>query len=145
MLIASTTSPIMGRFLVANRAVSACVIIISEMSKQKLWVKRRTSRGGGRSVNQRERVSARNVNRDLHKNQLVYAHYLLKFVIIFALGLLWVRLGIMIGPITVLPIGLVIGLLIISLEKLRASRRIELSLLVVACALSYFFPIGLVL
>ena len=115
------------------------------MSKQKLWVKRRTSRGGGRSVNQRERVSARNVNRDLHKNQLVYAHYLLKFVIIFALGLLWVRLGIMIGSITVLPIGLVIGLLIISLEKLRASRRIELSLLVAACALSYFFPIGLVL
>lgn len=115
------------------------------MSKQTLWVKKRTSRGGGRPVNNRERASVRNIDRDIRKNQLVYSHYLLKFVVIFALGLLWMRMGVAIGPFTALPIGLVVGLLVIAMERLRASRRIELSLLAVACLLSYFLPIGLVL
>ena len=61
------------------------------MSKQKLWVKKRTSRGSGRAVHNRERTTVHNIDRDIRKNQLVYSHYLLKFVIIFALGLLWVR------------------------------------------------------
>lgn len=115
------------------------------MSKQTLWVKKRTSRGGGRVVSHRERRSLHNINRDVHKNQLVYSHYLLKFVIIFALGLLWVRMGIAIGPFTALPVGLIVGLLIIALEQMHQWRRLEIYLLVLSCILSYFLPIGLVL
>lgn len=115
------------------------------MGKQTLWVKKRTSRGGGRLINHRESLSTRNVSRDIYKNQLVYSHYLLKFVIIFTLGLLWVRMGIAIGPFTALPIGMVVGLLVIALERMRQWRRLELYLLVLSCVLSYFLPIGLVL
>lgn len=115
------------------------------MSKQKLWVKKRTSRGGGRAVNNHERISVRNLDRDIRKNQLVYSHYLLKFVIIFALGLLWIRMGVAIGPLTALPIGLIIGLLIVAAERMRDWRRLELFLLVLSCVLSYILPIGLVL
>lgn len=115
------------------------------MSKQTLWVKKRTSRGGGRTVNNREALNVHNVGRDIYKNQVVYSHYLLKFVIIFALGLLWVRLGIAIGPFTTLPLGLIIGLLVIAMERMRRWRRLELYLLALSCILSYFFPIGLVL
>ena len=122
-----------------------CVIIMGEMSKQTLWVKKRTSRGGGRVVSHRERRSLHNINRDVHKNQLVYSHYLLKFVVIFALGLLWVRLGVAVGPFTALPIGLIVGLAIIAMERLREWRNIELLLLILACSLSYLFPVGLVL
>ena len=110
-----------------------------------MWVKKRTSRGGGRLVNRRESLSTRNVSRDIYKNQLVYSHYLLKFVVIFALGLLCVRMGIAIGPFTALPIGMVVGLLVIALERMRQWRRLELYLLVLSCVLSYFLPIGLVL
>lgn len=115
------------------------------MSKQTLWVKKRTSRGGGRVINHRAKPTAKNIDRDLRKNQLVYSHYLLKFVVVFALGLLWIRLGIGLGPITALPIGLVAGLVIIGLEKLSSGRKIELGLLIISTLLSYFLPIGLVL
>ena len=115
------------------------------MSKQKLWVKKRTSRGSGRAVHNRERTTVHNIDRDIRKNQLVYSHYLLKFVIIFALGLLWVRMGIAIGPFTALPVGLIVGLLVIAMERMRRWRRLELYLLALSCMLSYFFPIGLVL
>lgn len=115
------------------------------MAKQKLWVKKRTSRGGGRLVNNPERLSAHNLDRDIRKNQQVYSHYLLKFVILFALGLLWVRLGAVVGPFTALPLGLFLGLLIIAMERIHSWRRFELSLLLTSCVLSYFLPIGLVL
>ena len=115
------------------------------MSKQKLWVKKRTSRGSGRAVHNRERTTVHNIDRDIRKNQLVYSHYLLKFVIIFVLGLLWVRMGIAIGPFTALLVGLIVGLLIIALEQMHQWRRLEIYLLVLSCILSYFLPIGLVL
>ena len=118
---------------------------MGEMTKQTLWVKKRTSRGAARVVNHRERRSLHNINPDVHKNQLVYSHYLLKFVVIFALGLLWVRLGVAVGPFTALPIGLIVGLVIIAMERLREWRNIELLLLILACSLSYLFPVGLVL
>ena len=116
-----------------------------EMTKQTLWVKKRTSRGGGRAVNNRERHSFRNIDRDVRKNQLVYSHYLLKFVLIFAVGLLWIQLGASIGPLSTVPIGLLFGLAVIYMEKLREWRKIELCLLVCSCLLSYFLPIGIVL
>lgn len=115
------------------------------MSKQKLWVKKRTSRGNGRSVNHRSQPTVRNIDRDIRKNQQVYSLYLLKFVALFALGLLWLRLGVQIGPLTALPIGLVLGLIIVLSEQLAATRHFELCLLLAACILSYLLPIGVVI
>lgn len=110
-----------------------------------MWVKKRTSRGSGRSVNNRERRTARNIDRDIRKNQLVYSRYLLKFVIIFALGLIWVRLGVQLGPLTTLPIGLILGLAIICSERINECRKFEMTILVISCTVSYFFPVGIVI
>lgn len=115
------------------------------MSKQTLWIKKRTSRGNGRKINNRAKATAKNIDRDLRKNQLAYAYYLLKFVLVFALGLLWFRLGVVVGPMTVLPIGFVIGLVVVAIEKIPSSRYVELGLLVCSTLLSYFLPIGLVI
>lgn len=115
------------------------------MSKQKMWVKKRTSRGGGRTVNSRERRTARNIDRDIRKNQLVYSRYLLKFVVVFALGLVWVRLGIQLGPLTTIPIGLILGLAIICSERIDECRKFEITILAISCIASYFFPLGIVI
>lgn len=115
------------------------------MTKQKMWVKKRTSRGGGRQVNRRERCSVKNIDRDIRKNQLIYSVYLLKFVIIFVLGLLWVNLGVAVGPFRALPIGLMIGLLIIGLERIHDWRCVELAIILTSSVLSFFFPIAMVL
>ncbi len=121
----------------------ACRIV--EMAKAKIWLKRRTSRGEGRQIKRQPRLNARNLDRDIQKNQLIYSHYLLKYVVLFAIGLCWLRIGIVVGPLTSLPVGLIIGLVVVSLERFRISRKIELAILLVAGLLSYFLPVGLVL
>ena len=121
----------------------ACRIV--EMAKAKIWLKRRTSRGEGRQIKRQPRLNTRNLDRDIQKNQLIYSHYLLKYVVLFAIGLCWLRIGIVVGPLTSLPIGLIIGLVVVSLERFRTSRKIELAILLVAGLLSYFLPVGLVL
>ena len=121
----------------------ACRIV--EMAKAKIWLKRRTSRGEGRQIKRQPRLNAHNLDRDIQKNQLIYSHYLLKYVVLFAIGLCWLRIGIVVGPLTSLPIGLIIGLVVVSLERFRTSRKIELAILLVAGLLSYFLPVGLVL
>lgn len=121
----------------------ACRIV--EMAKAKIWLKRRTSRGEGRRIKRQPRLNARNLDRDIQKNQLIYSHYLLKYVVLFAIGLCWLRIGIVVGPLTSLPVGLIIGLVVVSLERFRTSRKIELAILLVAGLLSYFLPVGLVL
>lgn len=121
----------------------ACRIV--EMAKAKIWLKRRTSRGEGRQIKHQPRLNPRNLDRDIQKNQLIYSHYLLKYVVLFVIGLCWLRIGIVVGPLTSLPIGLIIGLIVVSLERFRTSRKIELAILLVAGLLSYFLPVGLVL
>lgn len=121
----------------------ACRIV--EMAKAKIWLKKRTSRGEGRQVKRQPRLNTRNLDRDIQKNQLIYSHYLLKYVVLFVIGLCWLRIGIVVGPLTSLPIGLIIGLVVVSLERFRTSRKIELAILLVAGLLSYFLPVGLVL
>lgn len=121
----------------------ACRIV--EMAKAKIWLKRRTSRGEGRQIKRQPRLNTRNLDRDIQKNQLIYSHYLLKYVVLFVIGLCWLRIGIVVGPLTSLPIGLIIGLVVVSLERFRTSRKIELAILLVAGLLSYFLPVGLVL
>ena len=115
------------------------------MAKQKLWFKRRTTRGRGRKVTGRERLTARNMNREIYKNQRIYSHFMLKLVLFMILGLIWFRLGAPLGSIQVLPIGLVIGLALAIFESFRIGQRIEIIILVAAAAVSYVLPVGIVI
>lgn len=115
------------------------------MAKQTVWIKKRTSRGGGRAVNNRPSVSAKNVKRDVRKNQVAYSHYILKLCLLFAVGLVWLRLGVEIGPLTALPLGLVIGIIIIVFEPIKHTRSIELCIVLASALLSFFLPIGIIL
>jgi hypothetical protein len=114
------------------------------MAKQKLWFKKRTTRGDGRKVNGKTKLTPKNVTREVYKNQRVYSHFFLKFVLFFMLGLIWFRLGAPIGFVEVLPVGLVIGLVIACFEKFRIGRGIEILILLAAAIISYFSPVGIV-
>lgn len=115
------------------------------MAKQKLWFKKRTTRGGGRKVTGRERLTPRNMNREIYKNQRVYSYVFLKIALFFVLGITWLRFGMKIGPIEVLPIGLVVGLIFAIFERFRIGRRIEILVLIIAALVSYFTPIGIII
>lgn len=115
------------------------------MTKQKLWFKKRTTRGGGRKVVGKEKLSARNLEREIYKNQRVYSHFFLKFALFMVLGLTWFRLGAPVGSIQVIPVGLALGLILAIFERFRIGRRIEIMILLIAATISYFSPIGIVI
>jgi hypothetical protein len=113
--------------------------------KHKLWFKKRTTRGSGRAVTGKTKLTPKNVTREVYKNQRVYSHFFLKFTLFFVLGLIWVRLGAPLLHLEVLPVGLAVGLIIACFEKFRIGRGIEIVILVVAAIISYFSPVGIVL
>ena len=115
------------------------------MAKQKLWYKKRTTRGSGRRFSGKEQLNPKNLNRELYKNQKLYSHFLLKFVIFIVLGLTWFRLGAPVGPFEVVPIGLALGLILAIFERFRIGRSIEIIILVLAAVISYFSPVGIVI
>ncbi len=115
------------------------------MNKQKLWFKKRTTRGGGRKVASRERLTARNMNREIYKNQRVYSYFMLKLALFMLLGLTWFRLGAPIGSVQVVPIGLAIGLVLVTFERFRTGRKLEFVILVVTSIISYISPVGIVI
>ncbi|MDR0957175.1 MAG: hypothetical protein LBM09_01195 [Candidatus Nomurabacteria bacterium] len=114
------------------------------MTKQKLWFKKRTTRGSGREVRGKTKITPKNINREIYKNQRIYSYFFLKFAVFLVLGLFWIRLGAPIGAIQVLPIGLIIGLIIAMFERFRIGRGIEIVILIVAAIVSYFTPLGIV-
>lgn len=72
--------------------------------------------------------------------------YLLKLVLYFLLGTLWVRLlNVDIGPFEhlSLPLGLIIGLLFASHEHFQVDRKIEYTVLLVATFVSFYLPVGI--
>lgn len=115
------------------------------MTKQKLWFKKRTTRGRGREVRSKTKLTPKNLNREIYKNQRIYSYFFLKFTVFLILGLTWIRLGVPVGVVQVLPIGLFIGLIVAVFERFRIGRRIEIAILVIAATISYFSPIGIVL
>jgi len=115
------------------------------VGKQKLWFKKRTTRGRRREVKGKTKLTRKNAVREVYKNQRIYSHFFLKFVLFFMLGLIWFRLGAALGPIEVLPVGLVIGLVVACFEKFRIGRGIEIIILIIAAIISYFTPVGIVL
>lgn len=113
------------------------------------WLKRRTSRGRAngtsRPIKRPARFSFSNIDHDLRKNQLFYSYNLLKIVAIFILGLIWWRLDFAMGSIDVIPVGCLVGILIIYAGAIRQVKFLQLSVLFVAVMLSYFLPVGIVI
>lgn len=115
------------------------------MAKQKLWFKKRTTRGRGRAVNGGTRLTAKNINREVYKNQRIYSHFLLKLTLFLVLGMTWLRLGVKIGFVEILPVGLAVGLIFAMFERFRIGRRAELIILILATIASYVSPIGIII
>jgi predicted exporter len=115
------------------------------MKRQKLWFKKRTTRGRRREVKGKTKLTKKNAVREIYKNQRIYSHFFLKFTLFFILGLIWLRFGVPLGFISVLPIGLAIGLIIACFEKFRIGRGVEIVILILAATISYFSPVGIVI
>jgi hypothetical protein len=69
--------------------------------------------------------------------------YVLKLILFFIVGCLWIRLGGANG--TPIPIGLVFGILFASHDHFQIDKKIEFAILLVAAILSFIAPIGFVL
>jgi hypothetical protein len=119
------------------------------MAKQKLWLKKRTTRGNRRVVTGKPKRSAKNATRELYKNQHWYSHFFLKFVICALLGFIWLQTGFVVElfghTVSIFPIGFVVGLFILVFERVARYRLIEFLLLFIAMTLSFFWPIGFVI
>ena len=120
-----------------------------KMTKQKLWLKKRTTRGAGRKTNGKTKMTPKNLSREIYKNQHWYSHFLLKFVICAGLGIIWIQVGFAINiaghEVSIFPIGAVIGLIVLAFERVVKYRFVELAILIVAAAASFLWPIGIVL
>jgi hypothetical protein len=76
--------------------------------------------------------------------------YFLKLVVYVLLGTLWLKLAepvVWLGiPIGGIPVGLLIGLLLVrKFEKLQADRKIWYAILLVVTIISHFVPAGIVI
>lgn len=79
------------------------------------------------------------------KTQEKDSAYLLKVILYFILGSVWLHLSRDAFPIHNLPVGLVIGLLFAQHEHFQIDRKIEYLVLLAAALLSYIAPLGIVL
>lgn len=76
--------------------------------------------------------------------------YFLKLVVFVLLGTFWLKFGqsiIWAGlPINGIPVGLLVGLLLVSrFEKYQSDRKIWYAILLVVSIISYFLPAGIVI
>ncbi|HSX44010.1 MAG TPA: hypothetical protein VLE69_01785 [Candidatus Saccharimonadales bacterium] len=68
--------------------------------------------------------------------------YFLKMVFYLVIGSLWIRITKGSSEIP-LPVGLALGLVLASHEKLQIDRKIEYAILIMAMFLGYWLPIGI--
>lgn len=76
--------------------------------------------------------------------------YFLKLVVFVLLGTFWLKFGqpiVWLGlPINGIPVGILIGLLLVSrFEKYQSDRKIWYAILLVVGIISYFVPAGIVI
>lgn len=69
--------------------------------------------------------------------------YLLKIVLFFLLGCIWINIGS--EPGLPVPIGLLLGILFASHDHFQIDRKVEYVVLLIASVLSFIAPIGFVL
>ncbi len=102
----------------------------------------------------RARTYARNrtrlSRRGFDKEQETDSMFILKLVLVIIAGSFWLKFAqiLYIGPVplTGLPVGFLIGLILVHyLEKRSLNRRVFFSVLLIATVLSYFLPMGIVL
>lgn len=75
--------------------------------------------------------------------------YFLKIVLYVVLGSFWLKFGQPLEfagfAINALPVGLLIGLILINFDRFQVDRKIEYALLVVVTIMSYFLPAGILI
>lgn len=85
-------------------------------------------------------AKAKNVNKPKVEKDSIYV---LKLIIFFIVGCLWIQVG---GEGGVpIPVGLGLGLLLTAHEHFVIDRKIEYFVLIIATILSFIEPIGFVL
>jgi len=75
--------------------------------------------------------------------------FFLKLVIYIIMGAFWIRIQppmeFFSVPITGIPVGLLLGLLLASHDHFQIDRKIEYTVLILVVIVSYFFPTGIIL
>lgn len=87
----------------------------------------------------KKKISRKTKNKAVEKDTV----YVLKLILFFVVGCMWVRLGGANG--TPIPVGLVFGILFASHDHFQIDKKIEFAILLVAVILSFIAPIGFVL
>jgi membrane protein insertase Oxa1/YidC/SpoIIIJ len=104
----------------------------------------------GQNKQARQRTYARNrtqlSRRGFEKNPESDGVFILKLVAIVLLGSFWMRMNLPGGLSSGVPVGLLIGLILIHLlEKRPDNRRTFFAVIIVVVIISYFLPSGIVL
>ena len=68
--------------------------------------------------------------------------YFLKLVVYLLLGSFWVRFSLDSGGQLPLPVGLMIGLLLIRHERLQLDKKIGYAILLLSAFISFWLPLG---
>lgn len=71
--------------------------------------------------------------------------YLLKIILFFILGTIWVRFNTESRTGLGIPVGLLMGIIFANHEHFQIDQKVEFAILLVAAILSYVFPIGAVI
>lgn len=109
--------------------------------------------GREKTKSNKARTYARNrtqlSRRGFEKNPESDGVFLLKLVIVILLGSFWVKFAggteLAGGYLTGLPVGLILGLVLIHLlEKRKENRRIWFAVIIIVGIVSYFLPSGIV-
>jgi hypothetical protein len=82
-------------------------------------------------------------NKKTSQNQELDAVYLLKIVLFFILGCIWINIGA--EPGIPVPVGLLIGIVFASHDHFQIDKKVEFVVLFMAAILSFIAPIGFVL
>ncbi len=95
----------------------------------------------------RNRVFSRRGNENIYESD---GTYFLKLIVCLLLGTLWLKFNapLVVGsaPFTGVPVGLMLGLLLISkFEKFQYNRKIWYAILIIVAVVSYFLPMGIVI
>ena len=74
--------------------------------------------------------------------------YFLKIVLYVMLGTLWVKFGepLRFGDLVLhaLPLGLILGVIVVNHDRFQVDRKIGYAILVVVTVMSYFLPAGII-
>jgi hypothetical protein len=78
-----------------------------------------------------------------NQNQELDAVYLMKIVLFFLLGCIWINIGT--EPGIPIPVGLLLGIVFASHDHFQIDKKVEFVVLFMAAVLSFIAPIGFVL